>query len=43
MDKVHPTHINPEDGGSMFLQNVDNVAHIHPRTESTSAMNHHEA
>jgi hypothetical protein len=24
-----PTHFDPEDGGSMYLRNVDSIAYIH--------------
>jgi hypothetical protein len=24
-----PTHFDPEEGGSMYLRNVGNIAHIH--------------
>jgi hypothetical protein len=33
---TNPTHFDHEDGGSMYLQNVGNTAHIH-RVQGPSA------
>jgi hypothetical protein len=39
---VHPNQFNPEDGGSKYLQNVDNTDHIQ-KAESTPTMKCDEA
>jgi hypothetical protein len=35
---------DPEDGGSVYVRNVDNIAHVHnPRAEPTSVINNRES
>jgi hypothetical protein len=36
---THPTHVNPEDGSSIYLQNVDNTVRIHTMQRPKSRIN----